>query len=128
MNEQFWINVVVYGVTLLLASLRFGFLVGRIESNCATKAELKDKVKERDEKIATVYSRIDEHRRDCVETYVRRDMCGQMHQYTKDEVAKISEEHKEFRHEIAATNTKIFLILDTLKSDLSEVKAFIFKK
>jgi hypothetical protein len=122
MSEQLWIQIIIYGGTLLIASLRFGFLVGRIENNCATKQDLKDKVKERDEKINLVFRRVDEHKGDCDKTYVRKDIAEREDQHRKEEISRLDTDAKNFRHEMMGTVSKIYMTLDALNHKVEEIK------
>jgi hypothetical protein len=116
-SPELVVQLVAYLVIVVVFSMKL-----------ATKAELKEKVKEREEKIQTVFLRIDEHKRDCNDTFVRKEMCEQMYVHTKEELGKISEDHKDYRHEMAATVGKIFLTIDMIKKDISEVKEIVLKK
>jgi len=98
----------------------------------ATKEELKDKVKERNDKINVVYKRIDDLKKDCSETFVRKDISEQNRLHTHDEILKLDSDAKTFRHEMLNIVQKISLnqeaIKDELRDKFSELKELILKK
>lgn len=93
----------------------------------ATKDELKEKVRERNEKFESVFKAVDRHRSCCDETFVRKDMCGSWHQQTKDEVTKLDNDYKDFRHEIRNNTQKIFDLIDVQNIRINELKELIIK-
>lgn len=119
-SHEFWIQIIVYVVGGFVFVAINAFRVGQMEARLATKEELTLKVKERDAKIDRVYVRFDEHKRNADEHFVRRDMCGQLHSTAKEEVRKIEEDNKAFRHEIRTQVQKIFDKLDELRNMIVE--------
>lgn len=111
MNFEGWIHLAVYGGSLLVFVAINAYKFAQL----ATKEELREKEKTRNQMIDRVYERFDEHKRDCQSLYVRRDMCTQLHDSSKDEMARIDEEYKDFRHEIRNQVQQIFDKIDQLK-------------
>jgi hypothetical protein len=93
----------------------------------ATKDELKDKVKERNEKFDAVFRSLDRHRADCNEVFVRKDMCGSWHQQTKDEIDKLDQDYKDFRHEIRNNFQKLLDLNDATNERINELKELVIK-
>ena len=96
------------------------YKVGLLESRLATKSELKEKETTRNLMIDRVYQRFDEHKKECSDSYVRRDMCGQLHLTTKDDIKKLDEESKNFRHEIRTALMTLQLSFDNFKQEMFE--------
>ena len=128
MNAQFWIQLIVAAGSLIVFLTTLAFYVGKARGEFATKMELKEKVRERDEKIQSVYARIDEHKRDCTDTYVRKDLCGQMHTQNKEEIRRIEDDNKTSRHELLNIIQKINLTLELYNDKFAELKELILKK
>jgi hypothetical protein len=124
-SENLWIQIIVYAITILIASLRFGFLVGKLEASCVTKQELKDKVYERDEKIKGVYHALDTHRNDCKSEYVRKDMCSQMHSFEKEERERIDKVNMDSRHDLNNKMATLALKNDLLFEKIAELKGLV---
>ena len=94
----------------------------------ATKDELKEKVKERNERFDTVFKVIDSHKVDCNTLFIRKDIQEREDSYRKEEIAKVREEGKEFRHETMNTVAKIFLTMDAMSKTIVELRELILKK
>lgn len=138
LTPEFWLQTAVYLIGGSTAVIAVAFRIGRMEANFATKAqlqekadehmhmatkdELKEKVADRNTMIDRVYSRFDEHKRECVESYVRKEMCGQLHVSTKEEMKRVDEEYKAFRHEIRNTMQQIFDKLDEINRRITDGK------
>jgi uncharacterized membrane-anchored protein YhcB (DUF1043 family) len=95
-NEQFWVQTAIYILTGLLAVARVGYVVGKIESKCATKEELEKAKTEGDEKRSRIYQRFDEYKAHLETNFVRREICSLMHNETAKAVAELTRMVKEF--------------------------------
>lgn len=121
MTEQFWIQIAIYIITGLVAVARVSFIVGKIEANMATKAELREKVNERDGKLDKISKWVNDD-------FVRKDMCSQSHQFVKEEIRGLDDDAKTFRHEMLNIVQKISLTLEEHKDRFAELKELILKK
>jgi len=81
----------------------------------ATKDELKEKVKERNEKIETVFKSLDIHRVDCNSIFLRKDVADETKQHHRAEIERIEKVNADFRHEINGKLATINLKMDELK-------------
>lgn len=79
------------------------------EARIEQDQKLKEAQAEGDEKRARIYARFDEYKTHLETNFVRRDMCGLMHNETAKGVARIADE------------------LALMKKELSEVKAIVIK-
>lgn len=96
----------------------------------ATKDELKDKVKERNEKIDSVFRALDKRHDEYISPltgFVRRDISDSWHAQTKEELIKHDTEYKEFRHEIRNQNQKLFDLMDGMNVRINELKELIIQ-
>lgn len=100
MNEQFWVQIAVYVLTGLLAITRVGYIVGKIESRCATKDDLEKAKGEGDEKRGRIYQRLDEHKRYMDEYFVRREYCAVTHEAASRDLTALVMDMKEIWKEI----------------------------
>lgn len=119
-THEFWIQIMVYVVGGIVFIAVNAYKVGLLESRLATKVELKEKENTRNLMIDRVYQRFDEHKKECSDSYVRRDMCGQLHLTTKDDIKKLDDDAKNFRHEIRAALMTLQLSFDNFKVDVLE--------
>lgn len=99
-SDEFWFQIATYIVGGFVFVAINAFKIGQLEAKLATKEELREKVKERNCQIDRVYERFDEYKRHIEEVSVRKDMCGQLHLMTKEDIKKLDEDYKGFRHEI----------------------------
>lgn len=104
---EFWLQVAIYLIGGASAVVAVAFRIGQIEARFATKQDLLDKVRERNDKIDRVYERFTD--------YVRRDMCAQVHTTSTAEMKRIDEEYKQYRHEMRNQVQQIFDKIDQLK-------------
>lgn len=114
-SHEFWVQIAVYVIGGLVFVAINSFKLGQLEAKLATKEELRDKVRERNEVINRVYERFDDFKRISNEEFVRKDMCGQLHITSRDEIKRIDDDYKAFRHEIRNTLQQIFDKIDQLK-------------
>ena len=105
LSFQFWVSIAVYIITGLVAVLRVGYIVGKMEAKCATKEELEKAKAEGDEKRARMYKRFDEYKVHLENNFVRRDMCTLMHNETAKAVAVLTATVKELTEEIHELKT-----------------------
>lgn len=117
-SHEFWINLAAYLLTGLTAIITVTWKISQL----ATKEELREKVKERNDQINRVYERFDVHKKHTDENFVRKDMCGQLHLTTKDELGRLDKDYKDFRHEIRNTVQQIFDKIDELRQLITERK------
>lgn len=117
-SHEFWINLAAYMTTGLIAIITVTWKISLL----ATKEELKEKVKERNDQINRVYERFDEFKKSSNADFVRKDMCGQLHMSTKDELMRIDKDYKDFRHEIRNTVQMIFDKIDEINRRLNGTK------
>jgi len=115
LSHDFWFNLIAYLVTGCCAIIVVAFRIGQMEAKLATKDELREKVKERNEQINRVYERFDDFKRIVNQEMVRKDMCGTLHVNTKDELKKLDEDYKNFRHEIRNQIQMLVDKIDQLK-------------
>jgi len=121
-TNEFWLSILIYIVTGISAVVTVAFKVGTLKGEFATKEELKDKVRERNEKIDRVYERLDEVKEAGHREFVRKDICSQLHIASKEEMRKMDEDYKSFRHEIRNTVQQIFDKIDELRALIVERK------
>lgn len=107
MGFQFWLSIAVYIITGLVAVLRVGYIVGKMEAKCATKEELERAKAEGDEKRARIYKRFDEYKTHLESNFVRREMCTLMHNETAKAVAGLTATVKELTDEIHELKTMV---------------------
>ena len=116
LSPELIVQLIAYLVIVVVFSMKL-----------ATKNELKEKVKERNEKIEGMGRSLDRFRDDSDRIYVRKDMCGSWHQQTKDELGKLDQDYKDFRHDIRNSTQKIFDLIDALNTRISELKEIVGK-
>lgn len=115
LSPEFWLQVAIYLIGGASAVVAVAFRIGQIEARFATKQDLLDKVRERNDKIDRVYARFDEFKKIANTDYVRRDMCAQVHTTSTAEMKRIDEEYKQYRHEMRNQVQQIFDKIDQLK-------------
>lgn len=113
-NIEFWFQVLIWvvGVGIFISANAYKF--GQLEQRLATKEDVKSKVDR-------IYERFDVHKKLMEEQFVRKDMCGQMHLTAKDEVKRIDEEYKNFRHEIRSQFQQILDKIDELQRQVNAI-------
>lgn len=104
---EFWVQLVVYIVSVV------AFL-----NKLATKDEVK-------EKIGTVYKRLDDVKIIGESTFVRKDICCEMHRQTKEDIKRMEEDFKTFRHDTRNVQTAILCKIDELREDIVELKTMV---
>ena len=119
-SHEFWLQIGVYVIGGVVFVAINAYRVGLLEARLATKEELREKVKERDGIVCRVYERFDEHKRECNENFVRKDMCGQLHISSRDELARLDKDYKDFRHEIRNQFQQILDKIDELNRRINE--------
>jgi len=114
-DSSFWLQVAIWviGVGVFIAANAYKF--GQLEAKLATKEDVKGKVDR-------IYERFDVHKKVMEENFVRKDMCGQLHVSAKDEMKRIDEEYKTFRHEIRNQFQQILDKIDELQRRINEGK------
>lgn len=122
LSHEFWIQIFVYIVSLVVFVAVNSFKIGQLKAELATKDQLSDKVKERNHLIDRVYERFDQFKGEVHDQFVRKDMCGQMHIQSKDELKRIDDEYKEFRHAIRNQIQMLVDKIDQLKEMIQEMK------
>lgn len=127
-SHEFYIQCLVYIIGGIVFIAINSFKLGQMEARLATKEELKDKVKERDGKIDRVYQRFDEHKQYSENTFVRKDMCAQLHIASKDELKKLDDDYKGFRHEMRNQVQQIFDKIEQQNEKIDELKDLIIGK
>jgi hypothetical protein len=115
MDHNSIIQIIIWLIGVLVFIFVNAFKIGQLEAKLATKDQLNEKVKERNQAIDRVYERFDEFKNHTEETFVRRDMCGQLHLNTKDEITKLDNDYKAFRHEIRNQIQMLVDKIDQLK-------------
>ena len=128
MSHEFWIQLGIWIIGVLVFIAVNSFKIGQLEAKLATKDELKAKERERNSMIDRVYERFDEFKRLANEQFVRQDMCGQLHMTSKDELKRIDEEYKDFRHDIRCSVQKIYDEIGFQNKKIDELKELILKK
>lgn len=123
-SNEFWVNLIAYFATGIGAVITVTWKI----STLATKDELREKVKERNNQIDRVYERFDEFKKTASNDFVRKDMCGQLHATNKDELKRIDQEYKDFRHDIRNTVQKIYDEIGFQNKKIDELKELILKK
>jgi uncharacterized coiled-coil DUF342 family protein len=113
-DASFWLQVAIWviGVGIFIAANAYKF--GQIEAKLASKEEVKNKTDR-------IYERFDVHKKLMEDNFVRRDMCGQMHLTAKDEVKRIDDEYKNFRHEIRNQFQQIMDKMDELQRQVNAI-------
>lgn len=106
-TAEFWIQLIFY----MIATVTF-------LNKLATKSEVK-------EKISSTYKRLDDIKNYGEITFVRKDICCEMHKQSKDEIKRIDEDAKNFRHDIRNSVQAIFCKFDDVKDQISEMKAIL---
>jgi uncharacterized coiled-coil DUF342 family protein len=122
LSHEFWIQIGVYVIGGIVFVAINAFKLGQLRADLATKEELREKVRERNAQIDRVYERFDEYKKHSENMMVRKDMCGQLHLNTKDEIKKLDDDYKAFRHEIRNTVQQIFDKIDELRMLITERK------
>jgi len=122
LSHEFWIQIGVYVIGGIVFVAINAFKLGQLRADLATKEELREKVRERNAQIDRVYERFDEYKKHSENMMVRKDMCGQLHLNTKDEIKKLDDDYKAFRHEIRNTVQQIFDKIDELRMLITEMK------
>jgi uncharacterized coiled-coil DUF342 family protein len=121
LSPEFWLQTAVYIIGGASAVVAIAYRIAKIEAGFATKEELAKQITERDEKIAKVYKRFDEYKNFTESTLVRKDMCSQMHVQSRDEIKRLDEDAKNFRHDIRSTVQAIYLKIDELSADIRDL-------
>lgn len=115
LSHEFWIQIICNVIGLVVFVAVNAFKIGQLESKLATKEEVKGKVDR-------IYDRFDEFKSHSENHFVRKDMCGQLHVTTKEEVRKLDDDYKTFRHEIRNQMQQIFDKIDELRTLITERK------
>ena len=125
---HFWIQILVYVVGMLVFIAINAYRFGHLESRLATKSELAEKVRDRNSMIERVYERFDEYKLLTNNDFVRKDMCVLSHSSSKEELKRIDEEYKAFRHEIRNTVQKIYDEIGHSNSKIDDLKELLLKR
>lgn len=117
---QFWVSVFIFVGSGLLAVLKVGYDLAKHEEKLDKKiVELTTKVKSEvaedlnnavengDKKRARIYERFDEYKNFVENTFVRREMCGMMHQSTSGEIGGLRGEINGIKNDLNKLSEKL---------------------
>lgn len=121
LSPEFWLQSAVSIIGGVCAVIAVAYRIGLLEAKYSTKVELKEKVQERQTQVEKIYQRMSDE-------YVRKDMCGQLHVSTKEEVKRVDDDNKTFRHEIRNTVQKIFDTIEVQNEKIGELKDLFLKR
>jgi len=127
MTIEHWISILGYIVGGIVFVTINAYKLGQLEARLVTKEELKEKVEDRNNKLETVYRRFDDFKQFSNDTYVRKDMCGQMHIVQKEDIKRIDEEYRIFRNDIRVQIQGIMLKFELMNEKIDELKDMIIK-
>lgn len=100
LTPEFWLQTGIYIVGGTSAVAAVAFRIGQMEQKFATKAELEKSHVDCETKRQRIYQRFDEYKSFTEAMFVRKDMCGQLHLSTKDEMRKMDDNFKLLRSEL----------------------------
>lgn len=118
LSPEFWLSVAIYIITGICAVVSVAYQIGKIRGDYVTKDQMSEAVTKRNGQIEKVYTRFDDHKTFIESTFVRKDICCEMHRQTKEELKRIDDDAKLFRHDIRNAITAVTCNIAELKDDM----------
>jgi hypothetical protein len=119
-DVHFWLQLAIYVIGGVSGVVILAFKIGTLETKFVTKVTV-------EKCIADHECRYEGFKKFCHESFVRRDLCDQMHKYNKDEIEKVEERNHDFRIEIRNVVQKIYDRMDFQSEKIDELKELIIK-